>query len=408
MSGFFVRIVIVEVLELKRLLSEEVRQYIRQNEACDIAALLLSGKSVNGVPASTLADQIVSRRKAKIKLPHWFAQDKVIYPPPLSLEQASSAATGQYKASLCSGTNMIDITGGMGIDASFFADSFEALTYVEMQTDLVAVFTHNAKMLGLNYIKVINSDGIEYLKSCQDDAFDLIYTDPARRDPEANKVFAIHDCTPDIVSMQSLLLSKGRKVMIKLSPMLDISHSLELLNHVEEVHVVAVNNECKELLFLLSRDFIGKPIIKTINIEKSTNQYFDFYRQAESEAMVTHGFINGFLYEPNAAVLKAGAYKLPADRFELSKLDIHTHLYTSDQQVENFPGKVYRILSAFGSQKKEITKRLKGKKISIKTRNYPMTVAAIRNKYGFPDGDEAYVFFCQIAGKKMVLECVKI
>lgn len=393
---------------IEALLSAEVQQFIKQNESADITRLLLSGRSVGDVSATTLSDQILSRRKAKNKLPHWYGTEGIIFPPPLSLEQASSLETGRYKTALAGGNRLLDMTGGMGVDTSFFSQSFEQVIYVEKQQHLVEVFRHNMRVLGLKNVEAVHSDGTDYVTKAEADYFDMIYIDPARRNPEAKKVHAIEDCEPDIARMRSLLLRKAGKILVKLSPMLDITHTIKALECVSEVHVVAVRNECKELLVIMERDPADDPLIRTVNVDKNGNQLFDFRMNEERAAQCRIGEAQAYLYEPNAALLKAGAFRLPADRLGLTKLDHHTHLYTSDQLKPDFPGKVYRIETVFGAQKKEISRRLRNRKVSVKTRNFPLSPDAIRKKYSLSDGEESFVFFCQVDGKKTVLDCTKV
>lgn len=394
-------------VKIADLISEEVQKFIRENEQNDLLKLLLSMKSVHNVPMSVVVDQIKSRKKAKTKLASWYHQEGIIFPPPLSLEQSSSEITGQYKASLFSGSRLIDLTGGMGIDTSFFSKVFEQIKYVERQELLVEVFKHNCQVLGIENIAYLNGDGVTYLRDIEYDYYDVIFLDPARRDQDNQKVFAIESCEPDVVQLLPLLTEKAKNILIKLSPMLDIKHSLNHLKSVKEIHVVAVENECKELLFFVERGFEGEAKIKTVNIEKGEKQKFDFILAEEQSAESNTGLLGKFLYEPNVALLKAGAFKLPTDRFEIRKLDNHTHLYTSDEYVADFPGKSYRINKSYQPQKKAVKGNLKDQKISVKTRNYPESAEAVRKKYGLKDGDEKYVFFCQVSGHKMVIECLK-
>ena len=398
----------------KTIADPKVQEFIVSHEDTDLSVLLLSGKSVAAIPTSELVDQIRSRNKACKKLPQWYEATGIVYPPPLSLEQASSEETAAYKAEILAskGDRLLDLTGGMGIDSSYFARRFQAVTYVEQQEFLVSCFRHNCSRLGIDNCHIVAGDGVAYLKELPDDQYEVIYLDPARRDAEKKKVFALDQCEPDVSVIWEELLAKTPTVMVKLSPMLDITHTIASLQHVAEVHVVAVDNECKELLVLLERDFVGETIIRTINLHADQSQVFEFCRSEERDAVVGFGAEGKFLYEPNVAVLKAGAFKTMASRYQLAKMHEHTHLYLSDELIQDFPGRIYQVVRQFGASKKMIKANLKGMKVSIKSRNYPESVALLRKKYQLHDGDDRSVFFCTVKTaqqkeQKMVFECVK-
>lgn len=395
-------------MNIADMVSEQVQRFIRDNEYADVSKLLLSGKSVGNLPISWVVDQIRARKKAKAKLPSWYERAGVIFPPMLSMEQSSSEVTGSYKSEILTGKRLIDLTGGMGIDSSFFAQKFEKVHYVERHKNLVEIFEYNCEALEIKNIDCVNDDGITIIENAEDDYFDVIYLDPARRGKDNQKVFAIADCEPDVVQLQKLFLEKASRTLVKLSPMLDISHTLNHLQNVKEVHVIAVDNECKELLFLIERNFDGQPVIKTVNIEPSAVQKLDFSQLEEQLADLKTGSVGKYLYEPNVALLKAGAFKLPASLYHIHKLDEHTHLYSADSLVPDFPGKVYEVVQCFQPNKKLIKKHLSNKKVSVKTRNFPESVSIIRKKYNLKDGSDAYVFFCQAAGKYTVVECQKV
>ena len=394
-------------MNITEMISEQVQKFIRDNEYTDVSKLLLSGKSVGNIPIAWLVDQIRARKKAKTKLPSWHAQEKIIFPQMLSMEQSSSEVTGNYKAELLSGNRLIDLTGGMGIDSSFFARKFEEVYYVERHENLVDTFRHNCEVLNINNVDIIHGDGIETIENAAVDFYDAIYLDPARRGKDNQKVFAISDCEPDVVHLQELFSRKARRTLIKLSPMLDISHTLNHLRSVKEVFVIAVDNECKELLFLVERGWTKQPVIHTVNIEPAAIQKLEFNQDDEQSAVSKTGGIAKYLYEPNVALLKAGCFKLIGYIFDVHKLDEHTHLYSSDALIKDFPGKIYMVDQFFQPNKKLIKKHLSDKKVSVKTRNYPDSVSAIRKKYNLKDGNEAFVFFCQVEGKYTVVLCQK-
>ena len=395
------------------LAKPEVQEFLLKHENSDLSALVLSGKSVAGIPPSELVEQIKSRQKAKKKLPQWYQTQGIIYPPPISLEQASSEETAEYKAQILSakGQRLIDLTGGMGIDCSYFARKMQHVIYVERQELLVTCFRHNTAQLGIHNCEFVHGDGVDYLSELNTNQYDVIFLDPARRDAARNKVIALNQCEPDVSLLWPTLLQKAPAVMIKLSPMLDIAHTIAALQNVSEVHVVAVDNECKELLFLLERGFVGEAVIHTVNMQKTGSQVFVFNREEERVATAELSSEGTFLYEPNVAMLKSGAFKVVAARMNLSKLHEHSHLYLSDQLIDEFPGKTYRIERSYPANKKTIKANLGALAVSIKSRNYPESAAMIRKKYRLRDGDERYVFFTttrvNAKEQRMVYECVK-
>ncbi|MEL7148771.1 MAG: class I SAM-dependent methyltransferase, partial [Bacteroidota bacterium] len=401
------------MIDLQKLTAPTIQEFLIQHEDSDLSALILSGNSVAGIPITLLAEQIQSRRKAKNKLPKWYNTSGIVFPPPLSLEQASSEETGKYKADMLAekGQKLLDLTGGMGIDSSFFAEVMQQVTYVERQPNLVSCFEHNSRLMGIDNCQYIAADGLDYLQQVVKNEYDVIFLDPARRDDQKNKVIALDQCEPDVSQLWQELLEKSPTVMIKLSPMLDITHTIAALGKVSGVHVVAVENECKELLFVLERGFDGEAKIYTINIQKTDKQTFSFNRSEEQAAVAGLGGEGLFLYEPNASVLKSGAFKVTASKMGLLKMHEHTHLYLSDKLVDGFPGKTYCIQKQYVANKKSIKSNLNGLAVSIKSRNYPESATMIRKKYKLRDGNQRYVFFATVrtgvAEQKYVFECVK-
>ena len=392
----------------------EIHDFLLKHENSDLTALVLSGKSVADIPVAEIVAQIRSRKKAKQKLPRWYQTKGIVFPPPVSIEQASSEETATYKAELITDSDaaMLDLTGGMGVDSSYFARSVKKITYVERQAFLVECFRHNCAKMAIENCAWIAGDGVGYLAEVATDQYDVIYLDPARRDNYQNKVIALDQCEPDVSVLHPLLLEKSRSVIIKLSPMLDISHTISALSCVREVHVVAVENECKELLFVLERGFDKAPTIHTVNLQKPEDQRFSFLQEEERNANAKIGSSGSYLYEPNAAILKSGAFKVVAQQLQLSKLHEHTHLYISDSSVKGFPGKVYHIEKQYPASKKMIKTNLGTLSVSIKSRNYPESAESIRKKYRLKDGSDRYVFFTTAKSaekeQKVVYECKKV
>lgn len=304
-----------------------------------------------------------------------------------------------------------DLTGGMGVDCSFIAQLFSQATYVERQQELCEIASHNFPLLGLDYIQVIHADGSDYLK--QMEPVDWLFIDPARRDGHGGKVIAIADCEPDVVKLEPLLLTKARHIMVKLSPMLDLSQAMRDLKQIEAAYVVSVDNECKELLLILGHQPVPLeqvPIhcinLKTENITFS----FTFTRQQESDSDCSYtSQPEAYLYEPNAAILKAGAFKSIATVYQLKKLHPNSHLYTSSERIEDFPGRSFHIDGVSSLNKKELSALLSGvKKANLSIRNFPTTTTALSKKLNLADGGNIYLFATTLTNdRKAIIRCRK-
>ena len=362
--------------------------------------------------------QVEGRERTADKLPTFAAIDDWWYPVRLSCEQCSSEATARYKASILpsfqggDGGRLLDLTGGYGVDTYFLSEHFDHTDYVEQNAELCRIAAHNFQrptptLPKGKEIYVHNTTAEEFLKdhlsAISNHLYDLIFLDPARRDSYGGKVFRLEDCTPNVVELLPALLTHGKRIMIKLSPMLDITQAVTTLSQVTwDIYVVAIKNEVKEVLLLSG----GSGRITAIDLSKK-EQAFTFTREEESvsEAVcqsegrsVLCQTQSVYLFEPNAAILKAGAYKLVAQRFGLQKLDMNTHLYTSETLVPDFPGRVWKV--------KEPTPTLpKGKEIkqaNVLVRNYPLTAEQLKKKLHLRDGGTAFVIGCRVAGKPTV------
>ncbi len=344
------------------------------------------------VSGKELANQIAARKKASKKLPHWFHTDLIYYPSLLSIEQCSSEITAAYKASLVNGENLIDLTGGFGVDSYYFSKRLSAVTHCEISQELAEIASYNSIPLKQNHTTFICGDGIELLKE-DDQHYDNIYIDPARRS-SAGKVFMLKDCTPNVVEHLDVLLAKAHRILIKTAPLLDISAGLKELKQVAAIHIVSVKNECKELIWIVERDFKGSTAIVCTTLNKTQKQ-FSFLIGEETSAVIEAQVSEGlFLYEPDVALLKSGAFNLIGDRYGLKKLHQQTQLYLSDQLNDTFPGRIFKIdqvLSA-GEIKKE--KNLTG---SVIVRNYPDKAAALVEKYHVKPDDTQFIIFTQSA-----------
>lgn len=381
-------------------ISQNQKEFILSHEEEDVRDLALR---FSGEDMPLLLAQIAGRQKARQKVPSWYAQDDLIYPVQLSLEQASSEVTAAYKGSLTTGNRdlLVDLTGGMGVDFSLMAPGFREAMYVEQNKTLCEIAAHNFRALGLTHATVHNADAGAFLSTMEE--ADWIYLDPSRRDDGGRKVFRIEDCTPDLSLIRPLLLEKAAQVMIKYSPMLDISLAVKTLSQVQEVHVVSVDNECKELLFLLKRE-AGECRYHTVNIKKNGDrEQFSFGTAEEEREAELTAQPGRYLYEPNASILKAGAFNVVANRYQIKKLHRNSHLYTSDMVVADFPGRVFRIEKVFAPHKEQIRQLLsETKKANITVRNFPMSVADIRKKTGLKEGGNSYLFATTLADDRRV------
>lgn len=398
-------------------ISPETQQFIREHQSDDIRALALQAKKYPNVDMPTAITQIAGRQTAAEKIPSWKEIEDIWYPKHLSLEQCSSEITARYKASLLQGESLTDLTAGFGIDCSFLAAGFQSVTYVERQKELCEIAVHNFPILNLNHITVKNEDGVDYLKAMS--PVDCIFLDPARRNEHGGKTVAISDCEPDVAELEELLLSKANQVMVKLSPMLDLSLALKELRHTQEVHILSVNNECKELLLLLGQEPpaeqnpLEEVSIHCVNLFTKgvqEKQHFVFTREQEqrSECMYTDT-LGSYLYEPNTSLLKAGAFRSIAAAYPIKKLHPNSHLYTSDVLITDFPGRAFRIINQCSFNKKEIKESLSDlKKANITVRNFPATVAELRKRINLAEGGDTYLFASTLNnGQKILLRCEK-
>ncbi len=387
------------------ILHPSVQKYIHENADTNLNKLILKGSPFAHISVQEIAQQIEGKKKTKTKLPLWFETAKVYYPPKINLEQCSSHATAVYKSNLITGKNCIDLTGGFGVDSYYFSKKFEKLVHCELNPTLSKIAQHNHQLFLSTNIDTVEGDSLAFLKKTTLE-FDWIYVDPSRRNDTKGKVFLLEDCLPNIPKNLDFLFECSPQILIKNSPMLDIQRSLKELKFIKEIHVVAVQNEVKELLFSLKKDFHERVHIKTINITREAPQYFSFFYRDETAANYSEP--KCFLYEPNAAILKSGAFQQVATQFKINKIHQHSHLYTSDVLIAHFPGRIFKIKQQLKYDKKTLLKHLPSKKANITTRNFPETVAQIRKKTKLKDGGEEYLFFTtDLNENKIVLLCQK-
>jgi len=385
-------------------LTEAEIAFIREHRHANPGELVLKAAKFKGLDVRKLAAQIQSRQKALKKLPEWSANENLVFPPALSVEQCSSEATAHYKASVLSGNTLIDITGGMGIDCYYMSRSFAETHYFEQQPEVAATAAYNFAHLGASRIHAHAGESLHALREGL--TADWLYADPARRDTNKEKVVRLADCTPDVAGNAPLLLNAAPHILIKTSPLLDIDLASKELQNLREVHVIGYEQECKELLFVLDRqmqeqDFKIK--VRIIDASGKPIHQLDFDREEERNAVAGYSKPLGYLYEPHAAVLKAGAFKTLCVRYNLHKLAMHSQLYTSERYVADFPGRSFSIVAVCKPDIRDISQHIADGKANITTRNFPAKPEELRKKWKLKDGGDHYLFATTLADQSKVV-----
>ena len=431
-------------------MNQATQDFIRQYQDDDVRQLAFLGSKYPEVDMPFALDQIRGRKMARVKLPRWASLEGIIYPPHISMEQCSSESTALYKAELAarllglpassSGTEMkaeneiefVDLTGGFGVDFSYIAARLGVKSmYVERQAHLCEAAKENFGRLGLKNAIVKNGDGIEVLHSFHpkkkdvasaDDSLGItydqprsllktnlglkiIFIDPARRDDAGNKVVSLKDCTPDVTVLQEEMLSKADYVIIKLSPMLDWHRAISELSHVREVHIISVNNECKELLLVLSARNMGENL-RIYCINDAQSFVCEELDMEASQVKIAPSTLEEmlYLYEPNASLMKAGCFGVLSGRYDARMLSKNSHLFVSREPIAAFPGRSFRIIAVSSFNKKELKRHLSGiTKANIATRNFPLSVAELRKRLKLKDGGETYIFATTLSDESHVL-----
>lgn len=374
----------------KAILHIDIQKFINNNINSDITSILLKGTSFPQTKTKEIIEQIEAKKKCKSKLPTWFRAENIFYPKKINIEQTSSEETANYKAGLIQGESIIDITGGFGVDSYYFSKQFKTVTYCEIHSSLSDIVHYNYQQLGVSNIGVQPIDGIEYLIK-NNRPFDWIYADPSRRHESKGKVFFLKDCSPNIPEHLDTLFKYSNNLMVKTSALLDLSVGINELKFVKTIYVVALNNEVKELLWILEKGYSSEIVIKTVNINKTNVHTFNFLLEDEKSIESKVSKPLAYLYEPNTALLKAGAFNSITNSFNVFKLQKHSHLYTSEELVV-FPGRRFKIEHVLPYHTKTL-KKLGLQKANITVRNFPENVKQIRNKLGLKDGGDHYLFF---------------
>lgn len=387
-----------------KLLKLEIQQFIWDNTGQPVTKLALQKNPFPYVEWTDILNQIAARAKAKDKLPTWYAAKNILYPSKVSVEQTSSEIAAEYKAGLVSGSSLIDLTGGFGVDDYYFYKKIKKVVHCELNLELSAIVQHNFKILGIENAEVIPGDSLDTLHR-KDTEWDFIYIDPSRRSDTKGKVFMLKDCLPNVPELLDIYFGYTSNIMVKTAPLLDISSGLAEIHSVKSIHIVAINNEVKELLWLLEKGFSGSPLLHSVNIAKDETQTFTVGYNNDDVAVL--GMPQAYLYEPNSAIMKSGAFEAVSSHYNINKLHKHTHLYTNDALID-FPGRRFSILKVLLYQKAEIKQHIEGKKMNVSTRNFPLQPADIIKKWKINDGGDTYAFFVTNSNnEKTVLLCHK-
>jgi len=381
------------------ILAQAVQDYIDQHIHKDVHTIALSKSPFIGITSAELANQINAKKKAEKKLPSWFNSQNIYYPSALSIEQTSSEITAKYKASLAIGKTLIDLTGGFGVDTFYFSKQVAEVTHCEIDVVLSQISKHNAGVLNAKNIEFKPVNGIELItKSTQ--YYNNIYLDPARR-ADKGKVFMLKDCTPNIIENMDVLLSRCDQLILKSAPLLDITAGLNELCNVKEIHIISVKNECKELLWILEKGHQKTPKVICAALNSQT-KYFSFFLN-EMQTLPSYAKqveAGDYLYEPDVALLKSGAFNLIAKNYNLLKLHPQTQLYTSNVINKNFPGRIFKINQILFAADLKKTDTLKG---NVIVRNYPAKPEELIKKYKIKSDLDQFLIFSKNADQHHII-----
>ena len=372
----------------QKILTPDVQEYIKVHVNDDVSKIALAKPVFEGVGSTELSAQIAAKKKSHHKLPTWYAKDYIYYPPLLSIEQCSSEATANYKSTLIMGDTLIDLTAGFGVDSFFFSQKAQKIISCEISASLSQLSAHNAEILGATNIKYLAEDGIEVLKS-NTGQIDTIYIDPARRSG-STKVFKLKDCTPDVTLHLHLFREKAKRVIIKTAPLLDISAGIAELQQVSEIHIVSVKNECKELLWVIDYESTTNTQIVCVTLNETVKKFTFELSALQTKIEIATDSPKGFLYEPDVALLKSGAFNWIAKHFNLQKLHQHTQLYFSDLINSEFLGRVFEIKAVLSLNEFKKDKNPIG---NVIVRNFPEKAEKLVKKYRIMPNHDDFIIF---------------
>jgi len=400
--------------------SKAFTDFVYLHKQDDIQRLLLSADKYPGIDVRLAARFISARKKIVKKVPSWSHSEGLIFNDTLATEQCSSELTADYKKRFVKKGVILDLTGGLGVDSFFMSKNAAHLYYFEKNKELCESAEQNFKNLGLDNITVSNCEiTIDNIDKLNITRADLIYLDPARRDNNKNPVYALTECQPNLLELKDSLFLLSGSILVKVSPMVDILATLRQIPEISEIHILSVNNECKELLFLLESNYrdllsgIDDINICTVNFcNNGLIENFDFKLGDENRCIseFSDTVLPTFLYEPNSSILKAGAFRILGKTYGLKKLHKHTHLYISEKHNESFPGRCFEIKEEFDFNKATIKLlRKKYPKANISTRNFPLSPEELKQTLRIHDGGEIYIFGCIVwNGLKKILVCTKV
>ncbi|WP_343694771.1 class I SAM-dependent methyltransferase [Flavobacterium sp.] len=387
------------------ILRQDIQEFITLNSSESITKLALQKNPFPDVDWILILNQIEAKAKAKDKLPSWFSTENIIYPSKISVEQTSSEKTAAYKASLISGESLIDLTGGFGVDDFYFSKKIKTIAHCEINEDLSAIVKHNFEQLKVQNCRFYADDSANVLEESEI-KWDWIYIDPSRRNDAKGKVFMLKDCLPNVPESLDFYFEKTDSILIKTAPLLDISAGLSELKFVKNIHIIALENEVKELLFEIHKNYSGEITLKTANILKDKIEMFEFIL-GKTEFPSYH-LPQKYLYEPNSAIMKSGGFDEVSTFFKINKLHKHSHLYTSEDLID-FPGRRFEIEKVISYNKNDMKNELQNQQANVTTRNFPETVENIRKKWKIKNGGNRYCFFTTDKNEsKIVLICRKI
>jgi len=387
------------------LLKPDVQRFIYENTGTDISKLALQKNPFPEINFKEILNQIESRTKSKEKLPTWFNKINILFPSKISVEQTSSEKTAAYKTKLVSGDSLIDLTGGFGIDAFYFSNKIKSIVHCESNTELSEIVKHNFNQFEKHNIECISDESEEILKKLNK-KFDWIYIDPSRRNDIKGKVFLLKDCSPNVPELLEVYFKYTNKILLKTSPILDISAGINELKNVKEIHIVAVENEVKEILWLLEKNHQSTIKVICSNLVNDAVEKFEYDLPSNSDA--TYSLPLKFLFEPNASLMKSGSFDEISQQFGIDKLHQNSQLFTSNE-LKPFCGRVFEIKNQFIYSKENMKLFLANTKANVTTRNFPVTVDEIRKKWKIKDGGKIYCFFTTaLDNHKIVLLCNKI
>lgn len=379
---------------ISKFKNNDIIEFIQDNINSDPSEIVLKGAKNLELPIREIVLQIESRQKGMKKIPEWVNNKRLVFPAKEYLEQASSQKTAEFKATLYHGNSLVDLTGGTGIDAYYMSKNFKKTLYVESERYLCELAKHNFYELETR-IDIYQSKAEEFIEK-NTEFFDLIYLDPSRRNKSKQRVIQIEDYTPNVINMLPRLILQGEIIVIKASPMVDIKRTIKQLKYVSKVICLAVGNEMKEVLFEMRKIITEETTIQAVNLEYDTNHYISATYSNEMNCNPCIKKPQNYLYDSNSAIRKAGFFNLIGTKYNLCKLEHHTHLYTSNESIKDFPGRIFKVIEVIKPNKKIIKKIASNGIINVITKNYPLNANEIKNKYNLKDGGDECLIFCKI------------